>query len=47
MKLQRFGALLELIDVTGAIITMDAMGTQTEIIKQIVHKKANYVGLAE
>lgn len=36
-------ALLELIDVTGAIITMDAMGTQTEIIKQIVHKKANYV----
>ncbi len=43
MKLQRFGALLELIDVTGAIITMDAMGTQTEIIKQIVQKKANYV----
>lgn len=36
-------ALLELIDVTGAIVTMDAMGTQTEIIKQIVHKKANYV----
>src|ERR687885_514728 len=36
-------ALLELIDVTGAIITMDAMGTQTEIIKQIVQKKANYV----
>ncbi len=32
-------ALLELIDVTGAIITMDAMGTQTEIIKQIVQKK--------
>ena len=36
-------ALLELIDVTGAIITMDAMGTQTEIIQQIVQKKANYV----
>ncbi len=36
MKLQRFSDLLELIDVTGAIITMDAMGNQTEIIKQIV-----------
>ena len=36
-------ALLELIDVTGAIITMDAMGTQTEIVRLIRQKKANYV----
>ena len=33
-------ALLELIDVTGAIITMDAMGTQTEIVRLIHQKKA-------
>jgi predicted transposase YbfD/YdcC len=36
-------ALLELIDITGATITMDAMGTQTEIIRLIHKKKANYV----
>jgi predicted transposase YbfD/YdcC len=36
-------ALLELIDITGATITMDAMGTQTEIIRLIHQKKANYV----
>ena len=33
-------ALLELIDVSGAIITMDAMGTQTEIVRLIRQKKA-------
>jgi predicted transposase YbfD/YdcC len=36
-------ALLELLDITGAIITIDAMGTQTEIAKQIVANKADYV----
>ncbi|BAY93724.1 putative spermidine/spermine acetyltransferase [Tolypothrix sp. PCC 7601] len=36
-------ALLELLDITGAIITIDAMGTQTEIAKQIIAKKADYV----
>ena len=36
-------ALLELIDVTRAIITMDAMGTQTEILRLIRQKKADYV----
>jgi predicted transposase YbfD/YdcC len=34
---------LELIDVTGAIITMDAMAAQTEIIRLIRQKKADYV----
>jgi len=34
-------ALLELLDITGAIITIDAI--QTEIAKQIIDKKANYV----
>lgn len=33
-------ALLELIDVTGAIVTIDAMGTQTEIVRLIRTKKA-------
>ena len=36
-------ALLELIDITGAIITIDAMGTQTEIVRLIPQKKADYV----
>jgi predicted transposase YbfD/YdcC len=36
-------ALLELLDITGAIITIDAMGTQTEIAKQIIDNKADYV----
>jgi predicted transposase YbfD/YdcC len=36
-------ALLELLDISGAIITIDAMGTQTEIVRQIQNKKADYV----
>ena len=36
-------ALLELIDLQGAIITIDAMGTQTEIVRLIRAKKADYV----
>ncbi|MFP5275430.1 ISAs1 family transposase [Coleofasciculus sp.] len=36
-------ALLELLDITGAIITIDAMGTQTEIAQKIIEKKADYV----
>ena len=36
-------ALLELIDIAGAIITIDAMGTQTEIVRLIRQKKADYV----
>ncbi|ODH02464.1 transposase [Nostoc sp. KVJ20] len=36
-------ALLEFLDITGSIITIDAMGTQTEIAKKIIDKKADYV----
>ncbi|BAZ70610.1 transposase (plasmid) [Fischerella sp. NIES-4106] len=36
-------ALLELLDIAGSIITIDAMGTQTEIAKQIIDNKADYV----
>ena len=36
-------ALLELLYLTGAHVTIDAMGTQTEIVKQICHKKADYI----
>ena len=35
--------LLRLVDIKGAIITIDAMGTQTEIAAQIVDSKADYV----
>lgn len=41
MKLRRFPALLELLDVSGAIITLDAIGTQTKIIQQIRQNKAD------
>lgn len=36
-------ALLELLDIKGAIVTIDAMGTQTEIVRKITDKKADYV----
>jgi len=36
-------SLLKLLDITGCIITIDAMGTQTEIAGQIVSKGADYV----
>ncbi len=36
-------ALLELIDLSGAIITIDGMGTQTEILRLIREKKADYI----
>jgi predicted transposase YbfD/YdcC len=35
--------LLRLVDITGAIITIDAMGTQKAIAQQIVDGKADYV----
>ncbi len=36
-------ALLELLNLAGCIITIDAMGTQTEIAQKIIDKKADYV----
>jgi predicted transposase YbfD/YdcC len=36
-------ALLEMIDITGAIITIDAMGTQTEIASKIIARGGDYV----
>ncbi len=38
-------ALLELLDITGSIITIDAMGTQTEIAQKIIEKKADQTGM--
>ena len=35
--------LLELIDIKGGIVTIDAMGCQKEIVKKIVKKEADYV----
>jgi predicted transposase YbfD/YdcC len=35
--------LLKLLSIEGTIITIDAMGTQTEIAKQIVDGKADYI----
>lgn len=36
-------ALLELLDITGSIITIDVMETQSEMAKKIIDKKADYV----
>jgi predicted transposase YbfD/YdcC len=36
-------ALLELLDVSGCIVTIDAMGCQTKIAQQIVDQDADYV----
>lgn len=36
-------ALLELLELSGCIITIDAMGTQKEIASKIIDKEANYV----
>src|SRR5271168_3448914 len=35
--------LLDLLEVAGAVVTIDAMGCQTEIAEKIVEKKADYV----
>ena len=39
--------LLELIEVAGAIVTIDAMGCQTEIAAKVVEKNADYVFCAK
>lgn len=36
-------ALLKILDLEGCVVTIDAMGCQKEIVKQIVEKKADYV----
>lgn len=35
--------LLELLDIAGCIITIDAMGCQKEIVTEIINQKADYV----
>lgn len=42
-EIKAIPALLELLDINGGIITIDAMGTQTDIATQIVTQKADYV----
>jgi predicted transposase YbfD/YdcC len=35
--------LLELLDITDSVVTIDAMGTQKQIARQIINKKADYI----
>jgi predicted transposase YbfD/YdcC len=42
-EIKAIPALLELLDISGCIITIDAMGTQTEIARQIDAKGADYI----
>ena len=39
--------LLKILDLQGCIVTIDAMGCQTEIVNEIVEKGADYVMRAE
>ena len=34
---------LELLDITGSVITIDAMGCQTKIVEKVIAKKADYL----
>jgi predicted transposase YbfD/YdcC len=36
-------ALLKLLDIAECVVTIDAMGTQTEIVTEIVKQKADYI----
>ena len=42
-EIKAIPALLNLLDISGCVITIDAMGTQHEIAKQIVAQGADYV----
>lgn len=42
-EIKAIPALLNLLEISGCVITIDAMGTQHEIAKQIVAKGADYV----
>ena len=42
-EIKAIPALLHLLDISGCVITIDAMGTQREIAKQIVAQGADYV----
>jgi len=42
-EIKAIPALLKLLDITGCVVTIDAMGTQSEIARQIVDKGADYV----
>lgn len=35
--------LLEILDIAGAIVTIDAMGCQSKVVEKIIEKKADYV----
>ena len=37
-------ALLKVLDLTGALVTIDAAGCQKEIVKQIRHRGGDYLG---
>lgn len=39
--------LLKYLDITGSVVTIDAMGTQVEIAKEITERKADYVFAAK
>lgn len=42
-EIEAIPRLLDLIDVKGSTVTIDAMGCQTKIAKKILHNKADYV----
>ena len=43
MKITAIPDVLDSIDLTGAVVSIDAMGTQTDIAQMIVESEADYV----
>ena len=42
-EIKTIPTLLDLLDIKGSVITIDAMGTQTEIARKIVDSEADYI----
>ena len=43
MEIKAIPYLLKLLDISGCIITIDAMGTQKDIAKTIIGNQADYI----
>ena len=42
-EIEAIPSLLELLDVRGAVVTIDAIGTQKQIADQIISQQADYI----
>ena len=42
-ELQAIPEVLDSLDLSGAVVSIDAMGTQTDIAEQIIQSEADYI----